>query len=208
MHVLSSWDIMVAHEVFCQNLCLWLFIGQKNVLQLLWWSKTQERHAVTAIFLHLPWFSLYLQHCPKTENWLMIKRYHWVLQRGWNNWVLPSRYGVLLTFLRLNITRITLWNNFSGLCIKFRNETWRQIRYLGQNITNLQNSTFDANVTPGMRKKDILYVLGHKLSFRTLVQAKNLESMYFQARKPLKCHCHLGTQGSQNLMNGKVKTTF
>ena len=35
-------------------------------------------------------------------------------------------------------------------------ETLRQIRYLGQNITNLQNSTFDANVTPGMRKKDIL----------------------------------------------------
>jgi len=32
----------------------------------------------------------------------------------------------------------------------------RQIRYLGQNITNLQISTFDANVTPGMRKKDIL----------------------------------------------------
>ena len=83
----------------------------------------------------------------------MIKRYHWVLQRGWNNWVLPSRYGVLLTFLRLNITRITLWNNFSGLCIKFRNKTWHQIRYLGQNITNLQISTFDANVTPGMRKK-------------------------------------------------------
>ena len=43
----------------------------------------------------------------------MIKRYHWVLQRGWNNCVLPSRYGVLLTFFRLNITRITLWNNFS-----------------------------------------------------------------------------------------------
>ena len=95
-------------------------------------------------------------NCPKTKNWLMIKRYHWVLQREWKNWVLPSRYGVLLTFLKLNITRITLWNNFSGLCIKFRNETRRQIRYLGQNITNLQNSTFDANLTPGMRKKDIL----------------------------------------------------
>ena len=156
MHVLSSWDTMVAHEVFCQNLCLWLFIGQKNVLKLLWWLKTQERHAVPALFLHLPWFSSYLQHCPKTENWLMIKHYRWVLQRRWNNWILPSRYGVLLTFLRLNITRITLWNNFSGLCIKFRNKTWHQIRYLGQNITNLQNSTFDANVTPGMRKKDIL----------------------------------------------------
>ena len=131
-------------------------LGKTNVLILFSWLKTQERHAVPALFLHLPWFSSYLQHCPKTENWLMIKRYHWVLQRGWNNWVLPSRYGVLLTFLRLNITRITLWNNFSGLCIKFRNKTWRQIRYLGQNITNLQISTFDANVTPGMRKKDIL----------------------------------------------------
>lgn len=128
-------------------------LGKTNVLILFSWLKTQERHAFTAIFLHLPWFSSYLQHCPKTENWLMIKRYHWVLQRGWNDWVLPSRYGVLLTFLRLNITRITLWNNFSGLCIKFRNKTWRQIRYLGQNITNLQISTFDANVTPGMRKK-------------------------------------------------------
>ena len=31
--------------------------------------------------------------------------------------------------------------------------------------------------------------------------------MYFQAQKPLKCHCHL-TQGSKNLMNGKVKTVF
>ena len=156
MHVLSSWDIMVAHEVFCQNLCLWLFIRQKNVLQLLWWLKTQERHAVTALLLRLSWFSSYLQHCPKTENWLMIKHYRWVLQRRWNNWILPSRYGVLLTFLRLNITRITLWNNFSGLCIKFRNKTWHQIRYLGQNITNLQISTFDANMTPGMCNKDIL----------------------------------------------------
>ena len=79
-----------------------------------------------------------------------------VLQRRWNNRILPSRYGVLLTFLRLNVRRIKLWNNFSGLCNKFRNKTWRQIRYLGQNITNLQISTFDANVTPGMRKKDIL----------------------------------------------------
>ena len=131
-------------------------LGKKNVLKLLWWLNTQERHAVPALFLHLPWFSSYLQHCPKTENWLMIKHYRWVLQRRWNNWILPSRYGVLLTFLRLNITRITLWNNFSGLCIKFRNKTWHQIRYLGQNITNLQISTFDANVTPGMCKKDIL----------------------------------------------------
>ena len=156
MHVLSSWDIMVAHMVFCKNLCLWLFIGQNKCFETIFMVEDTGETAFTALFLHLPWFSSYLQHCPKTENWLMIKRYHWVLQRGWNNWVLPSRYGVLLTFLRLNITRITLWNNFPGLCIKFRNETWRQIRYLAQNITNLQNSTFDANVTPGMRKKDIL----------------------------------------------------
>ena len=61
-----------------------------------------------------------------------------------------------LTFLRLNIAIITFWNNFSGLCIKFRNKTWRQIRYLGQNITNLQIPTFDASVTPGMCRKDIL----------------------------------------------------
>ena len=128
----------------------------KKCFETILWLKTQERHAVTALFLHLPWFSSYLQHCPKTENWLMIKHYRWVLQRRWNNIILPSRYGVLLTFLRLNITRITLWNNFSGLCIKFRNKTWRQIRYLGQNITNLQISTFDANMTPGMCKKDIL----------------------------------------------------
>ena len=26
---------------------------------------------------------------------------------------------------------------------------------------------------------------------------KKLESMYFQAQKPLKCHYHLGTQGSK-----------
>ena len=131
-------------------------LGKTNVLKLFSWLKTQERHAVPALFLHLPWFSSYLQHCPKTENWLMIKHYRWVLQRRWNNWILPSRYGVLLTFLRLNITRITLWNNFSGLCIKFRNKTWHQIRYLWQNITNLQMSTFDANMTPGMCNKGIL----------------------------------------------------
>ena len=29
--------------------------------------------------------------------------------------------------------------------------------------------------------------------------------MYFKDQKPLKCHCHLGTQGSKNLMNGKDK---
>ena len=92
--VLSFRDIMVAQVVFCQNLCLWLFIGQKKCFETILWLKTQERHAVTALFLHLPWFLSYLQHCPKTENWLMIKRYHWVLQRKWNNWVLPSRYGV------------------------------------------------------------------------------------------------------------------
>ena len=69
-------------------------------------------------------------------------------------------------------------------------------------------STFDANMTPRMCNKGILYVLGHKLIFRTLVDAKNLESMYFQAQKPLKCSCHLVTRGSKNLMNGKVKTTF
>ena len=131
-------------------------LGKKNVLILFSWLRAQERHAVTALFLHLPWFSLYQQHCPKTENWLMIKHYRWVLQRRWNNWILPSRYSVLLTFLRVNITRITLWNSFSGLCIKLKNKTWRQIRYLGQNITNLQISTFDANMTPGMCKKDIL----------------------------------------------------
>ena len=131
-------------------------LGKKNVLRLFSWLKTQERHAVTALFLHLPLFPSYLQHCPKTENGLMIKRYHWIWQRRWNNWVLPSRYGVLLTFLRLNITRIKFSNNFSGLCIEFRNKTWRQIRYLGQNITNLQILTFDENLTLGMRKKDIL----------------------------------------------------
>ena len=109
MHVLSSWDIMVAHVVFYQNICLWLFIGQKNVLKQLWWLKTQERHAVPAFFLHFPWFSSYLQHCLKTENWLIIKHYRWVLQRRWNNWILPSRYGVLFVFLRLNITRITIF---------------------------------------------------------------------------------------------------
>ena len=88
-------------------------VGKKNVLQLLWWLKTQERHAVPALFLHLPWFSLYLQHCPKTENWLMIKHYRWVLQRRWNNWILPSRYGVLLTFFTCYIVS----NSLLSLCL-------------------------------------------------------------------------------------------
>ena len=147
-------------------------LGKTNVLKLFSWLKTQERHAVPALFLHLPWFLSYLQHCPKTENWLMIKHYRWVLQRRWNNWILPSRYGVLLTFLRLNITRITLWNNFSGLCIKFRNKTWRQIRYLGQNITNLQISTFDANVTPGMRKKRHIISPGSQTELQDISSSK------------------------------------
>ena len=44
MHVLSSCDIMVAQVVFCQNLCLWLFIGQENVLKSFWWLEdTAER---------------------------------------------------------------------------------------------------------------------------------------------------------------------
>ena len=30
---------MVAQVVFCQNLCLWLFIGQENVLKSFWWLK-------------------------------------------------------------------------------------------------------------------------------------------------------------------------
>ena len=38
-------------------------------------SKTQQRHSVPALFLHVPRFLSYLQHCPKTENWLMIKHY-------------------------------------------------------------------------------------------------------------------------------------
>ena len=88
-------------------------LGKTNVLRLFSWLKTQERHAVTALFLHLPWFSSYLQHCPKTENWLMIKRYHWVLQRGWNNWVLPSRYGVPLTFF----TCYFVSNSILPLCL-------------------------------------------------------------------------------------------
>ena len=48
----------------------------------------------------------------------MIKHYRWVLQRRWDNWVLSLRYGILLTFLRQNVTRITFLNKFSGLCIK------------------------------------------------------------------------------------------
>ena len=44
MTVLSSCDIMVAQVVFCQNLCLWLFIGQENVLKSFWWLEdTAER---------------------------------------------------------------------------------------------------------------------------------------------------------------------
>ena len=97
-------------------------LGKKNVLKLLWWLKTQERHAVPALFLHLPWFSSYLQHCPKTENWLMIKHYRWVLQRRWNNWILPSRYGVLLTFSDSsfrNIWEFVIWFHYGYANIRF-----------------------------------------------------------------------------------------
>ena len=59
-------------------------------------------------------------------------------------------------FLNYYITRITFWNNFSGLCIKFIDETRHQIRYLGQNITNSQISTFDASETSVMCNKGIL----------------------------------------------------
>ena len=50
----------------------------------------------------------------------MTKHYRLVLRRKWDSWILPLRYGVLLTFLRLNITKLKFWNIFSGLCIKFR----------------------------------------------------------------------------------------
>ena len=146
-------------------------LGKTNVLKLFSWLNTGE----TCCPSPFPSFTMIfsnLQHCPKTENWLMIKHYRWFLQRRWNNWILPSRYGVLLTFLRLNITRITLWNNFSGLCIKFRNKTWRQIRYLGQNITNLQISTFDANVTPGMRKKRHIISPGSQTELQDISSSK------------------------------------
>ena len=156
MHVLSSWDIMVAHVVFCKNLCLWLFIGQNKCFETIFMV---EDTGETCFHCPFPSFTMILV-IPTTlsqdRKLTHVKHYHWVLQRGWNNWVMPSRYGVLLTFLGLNVTRTTLWNNFSGLSIKFRNKTWRQIRYLGQNITNLQILTFDTNVTPGMTKKDIL----------------------------------------------------
>ena len=36
-----------------------------------------------------------------------------VLQRRWGNWILPSRYGVLLIFFWLNVTRTTLWGHLS-----------------------------------------------------------------------------------------------
>ena len=156
MHVLSSCDIMVAQVVFCQNLCPWLFIGQENVLKSFWWLEdTAERCCpcpfpiFTMIFVTLTTLS---QDIKLTHT----KRYRLVLRRRWDSWILPLRYGVLLTFLRLNITKVTFWNIFSGLCIKFRNKTRRPIRYLWQNITNLQISTFDANVTPGMCNKGIL----------------------------------------------------
>ena len=135
MHVLSSCDIMVAQVVFCQNLCRWLFIKHENVLKSFWWLKDTAETCCPCLFPIFTMIFVILANCHKTENWLLIKHYRSVLQRRWDNWILPFRYGVLLTFLRLNITRITLWNNFSGLCIKFRNKTWRQIRYLGQNIT-------------------------------------------------------------------------
>ena len=110
MHVLSSRDIIVAQVVFCQNLCLLLFIGQENVLKLFSWLKDIAEKC-----------------CPC---------------------LLP------------------------GLCIKFRNETWRQIRYLGKSITNSQISTFDANEIPVMCNKGILKVFGQKVIFRTSVNAK------------------------------------
>ena len=155
--------------MFCHLGTLWLptwfsakiFACDCSLGKKMFWNhfdgwKTRQRHGVHAFFLYLPWFLSYLQHCHKTENRLMIKHYRKIFQRRWDNWILPLRYGVLLTFLRLNITKVTFWSISSGLCIKFRNKTRRPIRYLWQNITNLQISTFDANVTPGMCNKGIL----------------------------------------------------
>ena len=50
MHVLSSCDIMVAQVVFCQNLCLWLFIGQENVLKSFWWLKDTAETCCPCLF--------------------------------------------------------------------------------------------------------------------------------------------------------------
>ena len=138
----------------------------------------------------------------------MIKRYHWALQRGWNNWVLPSRYGVLLTFLRLNITRITLWNKFSGLCIKFRNKTWHKIRYLGQNITNLQNPTFDANVTPGMRKKRHIISPGSQTELQDISSSKKPWINVFSGPKTSKMPLSSWDTGVQKINERKSQNSI
>lgn len=115
----AYWAINMQQCMFCHLVTLWLprwfsakiFACDFSLGKKMFWNhfdgwKTRQRHGVHAFFLYLPWFLSYLQHCHKTENRLMIKHYRKVLQRRWDNWILPFRYGVLLTFLRLNITRI------------------------------------------------------------------------------------------------------
>ena len=155
--------------MFCHLVTLWLprwfsakiFACDCPSSKKIFWNnfdgwKTQQRHTVPALFLYLPWFLSYLQRCPKTKKLTHYK----TLALGFTKkmWQLDIAFKIwcfFFTFFWLNITRMTFWSHLLASA-SFRNKTWRQIRYLGQNITNLQISTFDANVTPGMRKKDIL----------------------------------------------------
>ena len=153
MHVLSSCDIMVAQVVFCQNLCLWLFIGQENVLKSFWWLEdTAERCCpcpfpiFTMIFVTLTTLSQDIKLTHDKTLPLGFTKKMGQLDIAFKIWCSVDIFE----------TKYNKNNIFSGLCIKFRNKTRRPIRYLWQNITNLQISTFDANVTPGMCNKGIL----------------------------------------------------
>ena len=153
MHVLSSCDIMVAQVVFCQNLCLWLFIGQENVLKSFWWLEdTAERCCpcpfpiFTMIFVTLTTLSQDIKLTHDKTLPLGFTKKMGQLDIAFKIWcsvdIFETKYN-----------KSNILEHFSGLCIIFRNKTRRPIRYLWQNITNLQISTFDASVTPGMCNK-------------------------------------------------------
>ena len=108
------WAINMQQCMFCHLVTLWLprwfsakiFACDCFVLKSFWWLKNTAETCCPCLFPIFTMIFVILANCHKTENWLLIKHYRSVLQRKWDNWILPFRYGVLLTFLRLDITRI------------------------------------------------------------------------------------------------------
>ena len=150
MHVLSSCGFLP------KNLCLWLFIKQENVLKSFWWLEdTAERCCPcpfpksTMIFVTLTTLSQDIKLTHDKTLPLGFTKKMGQLDIAFKIWCSVDIYET-------KYNKKTFWNIFSGLCIKYRNKTRHPIRYLWQNITNLQMSTFDANMTPGMCNKGIV----------------------------------------------------